>query len=263
MTYSQEQRLNLRRNCGVVFPGFHTDSPADEFRRMADWCAVHDVVPDIYGDGKLIGDFERKIADLLGKSAAAFMPSGMMAQLCALLIWTRRAGLPRFGMHPTSHLAHHEQEAYQALFQFHGVPVGDRLRHLLGRRSRCGSPAAGLSSGRIADSRSRRAIAQLARAAGPERSRRAPENSAASGWRPPMGKPRLLRKKPCRDRGRLRLGLCLALQGNWRPCRGHSGRRRGFHRRSPPVAAPDGPAPCRSKRRWWFPPRCASSPVWR
>ena len=35
--------------------------------------------------------------------------------------------LPRFGMHPTSHLAHHEEQSFAASMHLHGVPVGDRL----------------------------------------------------------------------------------------------------------------------------------------
>jgi threonine aldolase len=86
------------------------------------------VAHDFYGAGPLIADFEARIAELTGKAAAAFMPSGVMAQLIAIRIWTQRAGLPRFGLHPTSHLILHEREAYQALFQLHGAVVGDRLR---------------------------------------------------------------------------------------------------------------------------------------
>jgi len=56
------------------------------------------------------------------------MPSGVMAQLIAIRIWAARAGLPRFGLHATSHLILHEREAYQGLFGYHGVVVGDRLR---------------------------------------------------------------------------------------------------------------------------------------
>jgi threonine aldolase len=54
-----------------------------------------------------------------------------MAQLAAVRIWTQRAGLPRFGLHPTSHLILHENEAYEALFGLHGVKVGHRLRPML------------------------------------------------------------------------------------------------------------------------------------
>jgi threonine aldolase len=125
------ERQALRRRCSVVVPGFRAPTPAEEFRLMSEWCDAHDVAHDIYGEGALIADFEMKIAALLGKPAAAFMPSGVMAQLAAVRIWTQRAGLPRFGLHPTSHLILHENEAYEALFGLHGVKVGHRLRPML------------------------------------------------------------------------------------------------------------------------------------
>src|SRR5207245_439498 len=46
--------------------------------------------PDFYGEGALIEDFEREIAQLLGKEAAVFLPSGTMAQQIALRIWSER-----------------------------------------------------------------------------------------------------------------------------------------------------------------------------
>ncbi len=117
----------------MVLPGFRVLPPAEEFRLLGAWCEANDVVHDVYGDGRLVMEFERKIAALLGKEAAVFMPSGTMAQLAAIRIWTLRAGLDRVGMHPTSHLILHEREAYQALFRFHGAPLGDRLRPLAAR----------------------------------------------------------------------------------------------------------------------------------
>lgn len=128
MPLTKEERQKLREGCRVVLPGFRAPAPAEEFRLIAAWCASHDVAHDVYGEGRLIEDFERRIADLTGKAAAAFMPSGVMAQLIAIRIWTERAGVPRFGLHPTSHLILHEQQAYEALFHLHGAVVGDRLR---------------------------------------------------------------------------------------------------------------------------------------
>ncbi|HWA63682.1 MAG TPA: beta-eliminating lyase-related protein [Caulobacteraceae bacterium] len=128
MALSAEDRLKLRERCALVLPGFATPSPADEFRRMADWCAANGVSHDVYGEGALIEAFERRIAELTGKAAAAFMPSGVMAQLIAVRLWTERAGIGRFGLHPTSHLILHEREAWQALFGLHGAVVGERLR---------------------------------------------------------------------------------------------------------------------------------------
>ncbi len=128
LTLSAEDRLKLRERCTTFVGGFRSVSLADEFQMLSDWCAAGDASRDSYGEGALIEDFERRIAGLVGKPAAAFMPSGVMAQLAAVRIWTERARLDRFGLHPTSHLIVHEHEAYQAIFGLHGAVVGDRLR---------------------------------------------------------------------------------------------------------------------------------------
>ncbi|MDE1150172.1 MAG: beta-eliminating lyase-related protein [Azospirillaceae bacterium] len=126
-------RQRLRQACAIVFPGFRVLTPAEEFRAVAAWCDANGVAHDQYGEGDLLAAFEGTVAGLLGKEAAAFMPSGVMAQLIALRLWTEVSGVPRFGMPHTSHLALNEEEAYQALFNFHGVPVGDRHRPILAR----------------------------------------------------------------------------------------------------------------------------------
>jgi threonine aldolase len=126
-----EDRRKLREACHTVYPGFRTTSPAETFSGLAAWCEAGGVRHDAYGEGGLIAEFEAKMAALLGKPAAVFMPSGTMAQLIAVRIWTERRRLDRFGLHPTSHLLLHEREGYQALLRLHGVPVGDRHRPVL------------------------------------------------------------------------------------------------------------------------------------
>jgi threonine aldolase len=130
MARTPDQRRQLRRSCDLIVPDFAERTPAQEFRDMASWCEQNGVEHDLYGAGATIEAFEAKIAALLGKEAAVFMPSGIMAQSAALKVWTETAGLPRFGMHPTAHLAEHEEEAYASLLQCHGVMLGHRLRPL-------------------------------------------------------------------------------------------------------------------------------------
>ena len=130
MTLTQDQRKALRKRCETVFPGFLTLGPADELRRVSAWCEANGIEADRYGEGALVEGLEQKIATLLGKPLATFFPSGTMAQLAAMRVWTERKRLARFGMHPTSHLALHENQAYAALMHLHGVPAGDRLRPL-------------------------------------------------------------------------------------------------------------------------------------
>ncbi len=87
-----------------------------------------DELPDVYGDGALIEDFEREVAELLGKEAAVFMPSGTMAQQIALRIWSDRTGCRSVGFHPTCHLEIHERKGYERLHGLHGVVLGARDR---------------------------------------------------------------------------------------------------------------------------------------
>ena len=121
----------MRRTCTLIVPGFTTLGPAAEFKALAAWCDAQGAENDVYGQGGLMAVFEQKIATVLGKPAAVFMPSGVMAQLVALRLHTEAARLKRFGMSANSHLAMHEQEAFESLWGLHGVPIGSRLRPIL------------------------------------------------------------------------------------------------------------------------------------
>lgn len=60
--------------------------------------------PGHYGEGEVVDRLEKRIATLLGKEAAVFMPSGTMAQQIALRIWYDRAGTNHVAFHPPCHL---------------------------------------------------------------------------------------------------------------------------------------------------------------
>jgi threonine aldolase len=87
-----------------------------------------DEQPDRYGGGALIEAFEREIAELLGKEAAVFMPSGTMAQQIALRIWSARSGRTTVAFHPTCHLEIHENKGYERLHGLHATLVGQAER---------------------------------------------------------------------------------------------------------------------------------------
>jgi threonine aldolase len=99
---------------------------------LADLAAYTDpaTLPDMYGQGELINGFERQVAELLGKPAGVFMPSGTMAQQIALRIHADRAHTPHVAFHPLCHLEIHEQKGYQLLHNLHGVLVGSPHRLL-------------------------------------------------------------------------------------------------------------------------------------
>ena len=79
---------------------------------------------DVYGAGTRLNAFEARIAALLGKDAALFMPSGTMAQQIALRIVADRDGLRTFAAHPTNHLTLHERDGAARLHGLHLVPLG-------------------------------------------------------------------------------------------------------------------------------------------
>ncbi|EAR09914.1 threonine aldolase family protein [Reinekea blandensis] len=93
------------------------------FQQLAD-SLDDDETSDLYGSGALIEALETEVAELLGKEAAVFLPSGTMAQPIALKIWSEAARTPYVAMHSTSHVLLHEHNGYQALYGLHGVTIG-------------------------------------------------------------------------------------------------------------------------------------------
>jgi threonine aldolase len=77
-------------------------------------CADPAERPDFYGDG-VVAALERQVAELLGKPAAAFFPTGTMAQQVALRCWAARCGSTVVASHPLAHLETHERRAYRRL----------------------------------------------------------------------------------------------------------------------------------------------------
>ncbi|MFE5844636.1 threonine aldolase family protein [Streptomyces niveus] len=62
---------------------------------------------DVYGGG-VVADLESKVAALLGFPAAAFFPTGTMAQQVALRCWAGRTGNATVALHPLAHPEVHE-----------------------------------------------------------------------------------------------------------------------------------------------------------
>lgn len=92
--------------------------------------AEEDAATDVYGRGNLIENFEHRVAAMLGKPAALFLPSGVLAQSIALRIHCDACGKPGLGLHPTSHLLLHEEDGYRELWGLDSVHVGSPDRVL-------------------------------------------------------------------------------------------------------------------------------------
>ncbi|WP_172253201.1 threonine aldolase family protein [Saccharibacillus deserti] len=80
---------------------------------------------DMYGRGETIGNFERKLADMLGMESAVFFPSGTMAQQIALRVWSDRKASRAVAYHPLCHLEIHEQDGLKELHHLEPVLLAD------------------------------------------------------------------------------------------------------------------------------------------
>ncbi|MBN0048091.1 threonine aldolase [Streptomyces actuosus] len=77
---------------------------------------------DMYGSG-VVETLEGKVAALLGTEAAAFFPTGTMAQQIALRCWAGRTGSPTVALHGLSHPERHEQDAFSQVSGLRPVRV--------------------------------------------------------------------------------------------------------------------------------------------
>ncbi|MBB5953516.1 threonine aldolase [Saccharothrix tamanrassetensis] len=84
-----------------------------------------DRVPPGMGFDEPVAELETRIAELLGKPAALFFPSGTMAQQSALRVHADRLGRRTFAAHPQTHLALWEEQACNAVHHLVHRPVGD------------------------------------------------------------------------------------------------------------------------------------------
>ncbi len=118
---------HLRRSCNRFLSH---DPPTDPRQALADLAAFvpEEAEADFYGSGKLIEDFEKRIAEILGKPDAVFGPSGKMLQNAALRVWADRQHCPTIALHPQSHIAADEADAYQRVFGLEAAALGEADR---------------------------------------------------------------------------------------------------------------------------------------
>jgi threonine aldolase len=68
---------------------------------------------DGYGSGGEVELLEKEVAELLGKPAAVFVPTGILAQQSVLRVYADRAGTQRIALHGLAHFLHHELNALE------------------------------------------------------------------------------------------------------------------------------------------------------
>ena len=101
--------------------------PAEALNALADYAGGSEA--DKYMEGELFDRLQGRIAGLLGKEAALYLPSGKIAQMSALKVLTGRARCPRIALHPRAHFEEYEARAYQELWGMTAAQLGgyDRL----------------------------------------------------------------------------------------------------------------------------------------
>src|SRR4029453_1862281 len=125
----QRDRRTVWARCERVVGTF---SPAERdpratLRALAERAPSNDWV-ERYGERALAERLEARVAELLGKEAAVWMPSGTMAQQIALRIHCEWRGNRRIAFHPQCHLDVHEERGYAHLHGLHADLLGSRER---------------------------------------------------------------------------------------------------------------------------------------
>ncbi len=116
------EKLLTRSDCIDAIAN-HLEMPPGELLRAAAE-RLEPGAHDLYGSGEALNAFEAKIAALLGKPDAVFMPSGTMAQQIALRIVADRRALRAFAGHATNHVVLHERDGFARLHALEFVPIG-------------------------------------------------------------------------------------------------------------------------------------------
>jgi threonine aldolase len=117
--------LAIKRSCSR-FLSHHQPVSASEW--LYELSRDSDLDVDFYGDGLALSAFESEMAALLGKPAAVFFPSGVMAQQAALRAAADKAGNSIVALHPRCHIAAEEEDAFRVLHGLQAAWLTDEPR---------------------------------------------------------------------------------------------------------------------------------------
>ncbi|MFH9856770.1 threonine aldolase family protein [Streptomyces althioticus] len=126
----RERRIAAWRNAPRVLARLGFLAPLEERLALLEAAGEAydlDETADIYGNG-VVEALERRVADLLGTEAAAFFPTGTMAQQVALRCWAGRTGNPAVALHPLSHPEVYERNAFSQVSGLRPVHLANEPR---------------------------------------------------------------------------------------------------------------------------------------
>lgn len=118
-----EELMALRQRCTRSIQGHGRSTVASLLATIP-----ADTAMDSYGQGGVVADLEAEICRVLGKPAAAFLPSGVMAQQAVLRVHADTRNRRTIIFHPMCHLEQREEQGYQRLHGLIGRPAGQRDR---------------------------------------------------------------------------------------------------------------------------------------
>ncbi|KUM86480.1 threonine aldolase family protein [Streptomyces pseudovenezuelae] len=126
----RERRISAYRRAERTLARLGLLAPLRERLKLLDGAHTFydlDESSDLYGNG-VVAALEEKVAGLLGKEAAAFFPTGTMAQQVALRCWAGRTGNPTVALHPLAHPEVHERDAFREVSGLRPVHVTSEPR---------------------------------------------------------------------------------------------------------------------------------------
>lgn len=113
---------DLKASCSRFLSGHRPLTMPARLRHLAE--LAPDELPDEYGKGSVVERLEQRVAAILGKEQAVFLPKGVIAQQAALRVWSDRVGRQALVVHPKSHLDLDEEAAYERLHPFRPIRRG-------------------------------------------------------------------------------------------------------------------------------------------
>lgn len=136
ITDDEHRKQRFERRIGAFQSAERVLSRLDFLGTLRERLALLEAAPDVYdlderadlyGNG-VVEALEDKTAALLGKEAAAFFPTGTMAQQIALRCWAGRTGDPTVAVHALAHPEVHERYAFSQVSGLRPVQVTSEPR---------------------------------------------------------------------------------------------------------------------------------------
>ncbi len=119
--------MNHRASCkqDLSFPFHKRETPSTRLSAIQAFMEERNFEAEYLCSGEATVLLERTIADIFGKEAGLWCPTGTMAQSIAARIYARKTGSDKLLLHPTSHLILHENDGYRHAHHLNAIQIGN------------------------------------------------------------------------------------------------------------------------------------------